>query len=75
MPEEYLARIDAATRRIQRHAVGYRGTDRIPTGETVGAPDEGSPDPGAEATTATPDEQRKAAQYDEWRKRDAAPED
>ena len=103
MPDEYLSKIEDGTRRVRRQSADDGGADGIPTNETVGDPDEGSPEAASEAgaaagalagtavagpvgmavgaavgaaagaateadeRTPTPDEQRKAAQYDDWR--------
>ena len=53
MPEENLTTIDEAVRRVRRHASGDRTSDRIPTSETVGDPDEGSPEASAQSGAAT----------------------
>jgi hypothetical protein len=43
MPEENLTTIDEGIRQVQRHRAGDRTATRVPTNETVGDPDEGSP--------------------------------
>jgi hypothetical protein len=52
MPEENLTTIDDAVRRVQRHASGDRSSDRVPTSESVGDPDEGSREASAESGAA-----------------------
>lgn len=52
MPEENLTTIDDAVRRVQRHRSGDRTSDRVPTSETVGDPDEGSRGASAESGAA-----------------------
>jgi hypothetical protein len=52
MPEENLTTIDDAVRRVQRHTSGDRTSDRVPTSESVGDPDEGSREASAESGAA-----------------------
>jgi hypothetical protein len=52
MPEEYLTDIEASTRRLRDRSDSDRGTDPIPTDETVGDPDEGSPEAAGQAGAA-----------------------
>lgn len=52
MPEENLTTIDHAIRRVQRHDSGDRTSDRVPTTESVGDPDEGSREASAESGAA-----------------------
>jgi hypothetical protein len=52
MPEENLTTIDDAVRRVQRHTSGDRTSDRLPTSESVGDPDEGSREASAESGAA-----------------------
>ena len=53
MPEENLTTIDEAVRRVQRHESGDRTSDRVPTSESVGDPDEESREASAEGGAAT----------------------
>jgi hypothetical protein len=53
MPEENLTTTDSAVRRVDRRSAGDRTPDRVPTTETVGDPDEGSPEAAGEAGAAT----------------------
>ena len=44
MPEENLTTMEEGIRHVQRHSAGDRSATRVPTNETVGDPDEGSPE-------------------------------
>jgi hypothetical protein len=52
MPNEYLTTIDEGRRRVQRGKAERTG-DRIPTDESVGDPDEGTPEAAGQAGAAT----------------------
>lgn len=52
MPEENLTTIEEGIRHVQRHKAGDRTPTRVPTSESVGDPDAGSPEAAAQTGAA-----------------------